>query len=263
VISVKRVWIRRAVYAIAALCLLDALIEPYLLRVDHEEIAGSRMYERLRIAHVSDLHVQSFGLREKALLRALAEEKPDLIAITGDTVDHGNLELARPLIAAMRAPLGVFAVPGNWEHWRPVQGDQAAFYASAGARLLRNERVRVRHDVLLFGFDDALSGSPDVSILRTKETGMRIALFHAPIGIDLVKDDVDLALAGHTHGGQMRVPFFGPLFRPPGSGEYDRGWYSRGNAWMHVSSGVGTSILRLRFACRPQLAIIDVNSYAR
>ena len=181
----------------------------------------------LRVAHVSDLHIQSFGMREKALLAALAREKPDLIAITGDTVDGGDLEVARPLLTAMRAPLGVLAVAGNWEHWRPVHGDQAAFYASVGARFLRNESVRVRSDLVVIGLDDALSGSPDDRAFRSLGDGLRLALFHAPIGIEMAKAHTHLALAGHTHGGQVRVPFFGPLWRPPGSAEFDRGWYLR------------------------------------
>lgn len=255
-LNTKRVWARRVVSAIVGLCALDALAEPYLLRITHHPRRVRGLQRPLRVAHVSDLHVHSFGLRERRLLAALGREKPDLIAITGDTVDAGDLELARPLIAAMRAPLGVLAVAGNWEHWRPVRGDQATFYASAGARFLRNESLRVRDDVIVAGHDDALSGDPQ-RVMMTG-AGARIALFHAPIGIDLVDNDVDLALAGHTHGGQVRIPFLGALWRPPGSAEYDRGWYSRGRAMMHVSSGVGTSILRVRLACLPELAILDL-----
>lgn len=246
------------VYGIAAACTFDALIEPYLLTVAHHRVTATELRAPLRVAHVSDLHVQSFGMREKALLAALEKEKPDLIAITGDTVDGGDLEVARPLLTAMRAPLGVLAVAGNWEHWRPVHGDQAAFYASVGARFLRNESIRVRSDLIVLGLDDALSGDPDDRAFRSLGDGLRLALFHAPIGIEMARKHAQLALAGHTHGGQVRVPFLGPLWRPPGSGDFDRGWYLRGGSRMHVSSGVGTSIFRLRFACRPELAILDL-----
>jgi uncharacterized protein len=256
---VKRIWIRRAVYLFAGACTLDALIEPYLLTVAHHRLTVPELRAPLRIAHVSDLHVQSFGLREKALLAALEVEKPDLIAITGDTVDGGDLEVARPLLKAMHAPLGVLAVAGNWEHWRPVHGDQAAFYASVGARFLRNESVRLRPDLIVIGLDDALSGDPDARAFRSLGEGLHLALFHAPIGIDMAKAHAHVALAGHTHGGQVRVPFFGPLWRPPGSAEFDRGWYSRDGVRMHVSSGLGTSIFRVRFACRPELAILDLS----
>jgi predicted MPP superfamily phosphohydrolase len=238
---------------------LYALVEPYLLQTTHHRFVAP-VRAPLRIAHVTDLHTGGLGLREKRLLAALAEEKPDLIAITGDTVDSGDLEAARPVIAAMRAPLGVFAVSGNWEHWRPVHGDQAAFYASAGARFLRNESVRVRDDLYVIGLDDAVSGAPDIAgaIKGVPDGVMRLALFHAPIGFDDAAPHVQLALAGHTHGGQVRVPFLGALWRPPGSGEFDRGWYRRKQSAMYVSQGAGTSILRIRFACRPELAIIEV-----
>ncbi len=255
----KRRWIRRAVYAAALSAGLDALVEPYLLRITHQRVAVPELRAPLRIAHLSDLHVQSFGLRERQVLAALEREKPDLIAITGDTVDGGDLEVARPVIAAMRAPLGVFAVAGNWEHWRPVAGDQAAFYASAGARFLRNEAAHPREDLWVVGLDDALSGAPDARALAAiAGPGLRLALFHAPIGIDDVKHHAHVALAGHTHGGQVRIPFFGAPFRPPGSGEFDRGWYRREKTMMHVSEGSGTSIVRVRFLCRPTLAILEL-----
>lgn len=254
-----KLMIRRVVCGLAALFALDALIEPYLLHVTHEAIAAPELKSRLRIAHLSDLHVQSFGMREKRLLAALEREKPDLIAITGDTVDGGDLEVARPVIAAMRAPLGVFAVAGNWEHWRPVQGDQSAFYASAGATFLRNEAAHLRDDLWVVGLDDTLSGNPDEARAFAKVgPGFKLALFHAPIGIDKVANRAHIALAGHTHGGQVRVPFLGALIRPPGSAEFDRGWYARGSTRMHVSSGSGTSILRVRFSCWPTMAVFDL-----
>ncbi len=257
--EVTRRRLRRAFNAVVVLCALDALIEPYLLQTTHHRVRGS-VKTPLRIAHISDLHTGGFGLREKRLLAALERERPDLIAITGDTVDNGDLEAARPLIAAMHAPLGVFAVAGNWEHWRPVHGDEAAFYASAGARFLRNEAVRVRDDLYVLGLDDDLSGAPNMrgALVSVPADVMRLTLFHAPTGFGEAAPHTELALAGHTHGGQVRVPFLGAPWRPPGSGEFDRGWYHRDRSAMYVSQGVGTSILRVRFACRPELAIIDV-----
>jgi predicted MPP superfamily phosphohydrolase len=251
-------WKKRArtiVTAITVVCAIDAfVVEPHWLEVTHH-VRHARVSKALRIAHVSDLHTGGFGVREEALLAALARERPDVIVLTGDVVDDGNLENARPLLTQLHPPLGIFAVEGNWEHWRPVT-DAAAFYASAGARLLSNDAVKLRDDVTLVGLDDALAGLPDSNgaLARAPKGIVTLAAFHSPVAYDDLAQRVDLALAGHTHAGQVRLPFFGAIWRPPGSGRYDHGWYDE----LYVSRGVGTSLLRVRFLCRPELAIIDV-----
>lgn len=246
--------------ALAVVCGLDALIEPYMLVVSHHTRAAP--FRRLRVAHLSDLHSGGFGVRERKLVARLAEEKPDLIVLTGDTVDGGDLEPARGVmtaIASLRPALGVFAVHGNWEHWHPVSGDAHAFYASTGARFLRNESVRLRDDLYLVGLDDPLAGDfdPKAGFAAVPSGVATLALMHAPVGIEAIAGRATFALAGHTHGGQVRLPWLGALWRPPGSGRFDRGWYP-GPTPMHVSSGIGTSIMRLRFACLPDLAILEL-----
>ncbi|MBI2395777.1 MAG: metallophosphoesterase [Deltaproteobacteria bacterium] len=252
--------LRRAIAGLALLCAVDAVVEPHLLVVSHH--ARSAPTKRVRVAHLSDLHTGGFGLRERKLVARVAEERPDLIAITGDTVDEGDLEVARPVLtalAALKPPLGVVAVHGNWEHWRPVRGDARAFYASTGVRFLDNESVKVRDDLWIVGLDDPFAGHADVAtaFARVPANVATIALMHAPIGHPAIDGRATIALAGHTHGGQVRVPWFGPLWRPPGSGDYDRGWYE-GKTPLHVSSGSGTSVLRVRFACLPEIAILDL-----
>ncbi len=256
-------WVRPAFYtAVIACAAWGVLVEPYRLEVTRH-VVHARVDGTLRIAHLSDLHTGGFGIREKRLLEALAVEQPDVILISGDTVDGGDLELARPLLSAMRAPLGVFAVSGNWEHWRPVH-DAAAFHRSVGARLLINEAVRLRDDVVLVGLDDDTAGAPDAAgtLARAANLGASrhatIALFHSPVAFDDVKGHVRLALAGHTHGGQVRLPWFGALWLPPGSSRFDSGWYDEQATVMYVTRGVGTSLARIRFLCRPELTMITV-----
>lgn len=252
--------LRRASAALALLCAVDAVVEPHLLVVSHH--TRSAPMKRVRVAHLSDLHTHGFGLRERRLVEQVARERPDLVAITGDTVDDGDLEVARPVLTALAAtkpPLGVVAVHGNWEHWRPVQGDIRAFYASTGVRFLDNESVKVRDDLWIVGLDDPLAGHFDVgaAFAGVPAQVATIALMHAPIGHPAIDGRATIALAGHTHGGQVRIPLLGPVWRPPGSGDYDRGWYESKTP-LHVSSGTGTSVLRVRFACLPEIAILDL-----
>jgi predicted MPP superfamily phosphohydrolase len=86
-----------------------------------------------------------------------------------------------------------------------------------------------------------------------------ISLFHTPILFESIKEKSHLAFAGHSHGGQARLPFIGALWTPEGTGKYDSGWFQGGIGKMYVSRGIGNSILPIRFNCRPELAYIKIN----
>jgi uncharacterized protein len=149
----------------------------------------------------------------------------------------------------------VFYVPGNWEHWVSQRSLELN-----NAPTLINSAVRVRDDVWIVGIDDAFAGIPNLTKALEGVDGTVIALFHSPAFFDAASSKIDLALAGHTHGGQVRVPFVGALWLPQQSGEYVAGWYQRDRAKMFVSRGIGTSMLPIRFNCRPELALIRVSS---
>jgi predicted MPP superfamily phosphohydrolase len=242
------------------------LVEPDWIEVTRHRVKAP-LRAPLTIAHLSDLHVASFGRREESLLRSLAAARPDLIVITGDSVsgtgapeelrrDDAPYAPVRDLLMRLRAPLGVFAVRGNWENWRPLTRERA-FYEAAGVKLLVNEAARVRDDVWLLGLDEASNGAPDVAEARegVPAHAYRIVLFHAPVAFDGVAGREELALAGHTHGGQVRVPLLPPLWLPPGSDGYVAGWYEKRGSRLYVSRGIGTSIAPARLFCRPELAV--------
>ncbi len=239
------------------------LIEPNWIEVtryDARTLSPRFAGAPLKIAHLSDLHTSGLGFRERRLLALLAAEQPDVIVVTGDTIaGRGNLEATRGLLTRLHAPLGVWVVRGNWENWKPYRNERA-FYASAGVNFLLNEARPVREGVWMVGLDDPSSGSPDLeaALQGVPRDAFALALFHAPAYFDRVAKRCPLALAGHTHGGQVRFPFVRPLWLPPGSGRFLEGWYEGGSSRMYVSRGVGTSILPVRFLCRPELAIITL-----
>lgn len=162
-------------------------------------------------------------------------------------------------LGALHAPLGVYAVEGNWEHWRPA-ADEDATWSAAGITILRNEARRLRDDLWIVGFDDATAGSPDVErALAGVPAGVAtLALFHSPILFERVAGRVSLALAGHTHAGQVRLPLLPPLWLPQGSGRFVAGRYDDRGSTLYVSRGVGTSIAPVRFFCRPEVAVVEV-----
>jgi predicted MPP superfamily phosphohydrolase len=254
-------WGKRACAVLAVLAIVsmfDAfVVEPRWLRIAHHELAV-RVPRAILVAHLSDLHTKGLGRLERALLDAIDAAHPDVIVVTGDVVDDGDLERARPVFERLHAPRGTWVVSGNWEIWRPTSPEEGRFYASVGARWLRNEAARLDEGVWIVGLDDPYAGFPDArrALAEVPSGVFRLAIFHAPIAFDALAPSIDVAFAGHTHGGQVRLPWIGALVRPPGSGAYDEGWYARGDARMHVSRGLGTSLLPVRFYCRPELALI-------
>jgi predicted MPP superfamily phosphohydrolase len=256
---------KRRVAAAILLCLVVALgidafwIEPYWIELTRHRVPAA-LSSPLKIAHLTDLHTSGVGRRERRMIRILEAERPDLIVITGDminvTSDYPGLH---DVLVRLHAPLGVWVVRGNHEDWWPVENEQE-FYESAGAKMLLNAGHEVRDDVWLVGFDDLYGGSPklDESFAGMPESAYRIALFHSPQFFEQVAGRCDLALAGHTHGGQVRLTLIGPLWLPPFSGGFVDGWFERLGTRMYVSRGVGTAILNARFWCRPEIAIITV-----
>jgi predicted MPP superfamily phosphohydrolase len=239
---------------------IDAvLVEPGWIEVTRLEVRSAVLRGPMRIAHLSDLHLHGIGGRERKLIELVARERPDAIVITGDTVDDGESGQARELIASLHAPLGIWMVRGNWENWRPIS-DEARVWEAAGAHLLVDQGRALRDDVWLVGLDDPLSGNPDLdgALRGAPAASFHLAAFHSPSLFPRIASRIDLALAGHTHGGQVRLPFVGALWLPPGSGEFVAGRYTSGAATLYVSRGIGTSVAPVRFFCRPELAIIDL-----
>jgi predicted MPP superfamily phosphohydrolase len=234
-------------------------IEPDWIEVTHHNIPAP-IARQVKIAHLTDLHTYGVGPREHKVLEVLEAEKPDLIAITGDSINiTSNYPGLRELLARMRAPLGVWVVRGNHEDWWPIENEQE-FYESAGARLLLNSSHEVCKEVWIVGFDDLYGGRPDAAkgFAGVPDAAYKIALFHSPPFLESVAGRCDLALAGHTHGGQVRLPVIGPLWLPPFSGKFIAGWFEEQRTRMYVSRGVGTSIIDVRFLSRPEIAIITI-----
>lgn len=256
---------RFVIVCIALLCGLFGYchwIETQWIEVTRHSIEGDfGLKKPLKLAHVSDLHIRSMGSREAKILTILEHEKPDAILVTGDSVaENSNYKAVGEFLRQLRAPLGVWLVKGNWEHWRPTE-QEPSFYKSTGVHFLMNSAENLEGRIWLIGLDDELAGRPDgVKALRgVPDDAFKIALFHSPEFFETSSSgDFDLALTGHTHGGQIRLPFLPPLWLPEGSGPFVEGWYAKGKAKMYVSRGLGNSIFDLRLFCRPEIAIMQI-----
>jgi predicted MPP superfamily phosphohydrolase len=249
-----------SLFAMAIVLALDsAIIEPSWIEVTRFSVAAP-VPRPIRIAHLTDLHTRGIGFRERRLLELLEQEKPDLIAITGDVPSNeAPLEMSRSLLARLHAQLGVWVVRGNWEIWQ--EGNKTGdFFRSLGFHYLQNESAELFPGVWIVGLDDPRAGSPDIykAFDGVPPGSYTLTLVHAPIILDMLARKTNLVLAGHTHGGQVRLPWIGPLWLPPGCGSYVAGWYERSGTRMYISRGIGTSVLPIRFLSRPELDIITL-----
>jgi uncharacterized protein len=224
----------------------------------------------VRIAQVSDVHFPGNQIAARAALDLLYQERPDIVLLTGDMTESRNaMKHVRSFAANARGRLATAALLGNWEHRAGAVGQLAReTYRSAGVELLVNRAMRVEVSgvpLTLVGLDDPVSGSPDLT--RARETVVQgsteIWLVHAPGYLDQPPEGTlarpVLLLAGHTHGGQIRIPLLPPV-KPVGAGRFLEGWYYDTFAPLYVSRGVGTTGIPARFLCPAELPIFTLRS---
>lgn len=229
------------------------------LEISHHEFSFFPGTQSVKIAQVSDLHSDTVGILESALFKALKSENPDIIVITGDlATPNGKIEGYKKLLSQFRAPKGVYFIPGNWEYWEPIETLDDILKDNQIMNL-SNKIHKVDNNLLIVGFDDSEEGKPDFNLLnKLPNRGVKIALFHSPVFFDSVKGKIQMALSGHSHGGQIRLPLIGAMVTPQGTGEYIQGLYTKGNSHLYVSRGIGTSILPIRIFCPPELVIFEI-----
>ena len=263
------------ILALAQLLVIYAwIVEPNWIEVTSHEASFKSLpgeFNGLVVAHLSDLHIRKYGARERRVVARLAESKPSVIVLTGDlTLEGSDPASIRQFLTALRdlkAAFGIWAVLGNHDHWYPLafgKDEVRTFYNDAGVSLLVNEGGRLGRglDTLsLIGVDDPFSGYANLgeSLRGMQRTPFAVLLTHSPeifMRADLVK--FDLVLAGHTHGGQVRLPGIGAPWLPAGSESFESGWFYGQYARMYVTRGIGTSVLPVRFFCRPEIALITL-----
>jgi hypothetical protein len=234
-------------------------------------LPGSAAARGIRVALLTDLHGPHNWIDQDDLIGEIGQFQPHLICIVGDAIDNRGDEPLVHRYADLWAPFGKFATLGNWEYQGDCDLDRLQReYRRAGVELLINEIVRVGDpasplDVL--GLDDWRAGAPDYRLVRalpdpTPDGHRAIVLTHCPVAFDAISRIARrpvVALAGHTHGGQI-APFGKALVLPEGSGRYVKGVYASGDAahLLYVTRGLGNSGPPFRIGSRPELALLTV-----
>jgi len=285
--SDRLAWSDWLVVAVGAVLLTAAsyclLCEPHWLKVRKLELPYRdlpRALAGLRIVHLSDLHLEGPGRWIAKLRSAIESCRPDLVCITGDlasdcrSADSLSVRAVNELLRGIRARFGVFVVYGDWDGHGPNWPDiERRMLADTPARALEDETVRIEvGDALLAitGRSPAHRNAKPDLLARLPRDGFSIVLHHYPFGaMRAAEVGVDLYLAGHTHGGQIRLPWLGSFYRRPRGGR-DRGGrvlprlfesslHRIDETWIHVSTGIGTrggDAPRVRLFCRPEVVLL-------
>lgn len=223
------------------------------------------VFDGYRLAHISDIHIGTWVNRARlsALVEMVNQQSPDLIVITGDFVSFKPEWFVEDLAETLRALTphdATLAVLGNHDHWnsprliRQVLRESGIVEVNNAVYSLQRDKARLH----IAGVDDVLLGLDrlDRVLAQLPAEGAAILLAHEPDFADTSAacGRFDLQLSGHSHGGQVLLPY-GLRFLPPLGVKYPLGLYRLNGMAHYTNRGVGTSVARLRFNCRPEIAV--------
>ena len=222
-------------------------------------------FRGLRLLLVTDVHAGPFLAPHvlAATFERLLSVEPDLILVGGDLVSARYRELPDNARAfrLLRAPLGVYAVLGNHDHYTGRIDDLASAIADCGIGVLHNRCVaieRAGERLWIAGVDDALLGRPDLDRALEGSRPPVILLSHNPdLLFEAARRGVALMLSGHTHAGQIRIPGLPVLYRQSRY-RLDEGRYRHDGTELVVSRGLGAVALPLRVACPPEAVLLTL-----
>lgn len=270
----KKKWIISGVLFLFILLILWVIWSNTALEVTYITVKCENLPEEFleyRIAHISDFHNADMV---DELIEILQKSAPDMIAITGDLVDAYHTDTAR-VISFMKQAVKIapcYYVRGNHETIVTNNVQYWAQLEAMGVTILQNEKTTVSKgdkELVILGVDDPVfhttradSYMEDVlSECMINESRFTLLLSHRPEFFSVyAKCGVDLALTGHAHGGQWRLPFVGGVFAPNQGAfpEYDSGLYKKDGKQMIVSRGIGNSSFPIRFNNRPEVILVEL-----
>ena len=264
-------WRRRLAWALVIIVCAAAAVAAEVYREVHttrlvtETTVTDKLAGELRIMQLSDIHMRDDPAQLASIVTQVRDAGPHLIVIAGDTLNTRNetLDPFKELFSRL-AELGIpmYAVLGNHDHWSRDLPQLVELYARHGIKLIDNEHEVITGEFgsfTLVGAGDAYTDHAHLDqALKGAPGGFRFLLTHSPeILPQLEKADIDYAVCGHTHGGQVAMPFIGAIY-VPGQGlfpKYSRGRYQVGKAALYIDSGVGVTGMDLRFLVQSQIVL--------
>lgn len=251
------------------------------IRTSQVKISDSHVpeaFDGFKIAHLSDIHDKNWG---QALILPIQEENPDIIVITGDLIDSRNPDIynAAQLTEELNEIAPVYFVTGNHEAWSGYYDLLEESMLNQNVHILDNDTVKLQRngeEILLVGLQDPAFASESnllneqssivvngIEELTGNFDGYKVLLSHRPeLFESYVRNEMNLVLSGHAHGGQIHLPFIGGVVAPDQGffPKYTSGVYEEEDTQMVVSRGLGNSILPIRINNRPELIIIQLKN---
>lgn len=258
---------------ILCLVFVYGYVDTFRLHTSHVMFTDTAFSPSLRgktLLHLSDLHIGRTGFMENNILKKIGELKPDLIVLTGDYITwNGPADDALSFLSKLSAPLGVYAVMGDYDYsvsrqsclfcHQPGSGKPSTAH---GVRMLKNEATSVRvggHQLTVAGLDDTDHDSDLTGFFNRLSSGKNpvLVLSHNPLRFDEFTFDAPmLMLAGDTHGGQLPLPtMIWKLLGYEKNARYNSGLYRKGQKTLYVSRGTGTSHVPFRLFCPPEIVV--------
>ncbi|HMZ53671.1 MAG TPA: metallophosphoesterase [Nitrospira sp.] len=229
------------------------------LALIHPPLAGRRA------VHLSDLHLDRYRPRHRALVRTVAELKPDWIFITGDLVNvRGGLPHLLRFLTELRRLAPVFVTLGNHDHYSGIRLDEfAEHFDHRKVTLLLNQVTFLPMEVgelAIVGLDDPSLHRADLRCIPSQRPGrFTLVLAHAPNILDQLtpQHQADLTLCGHSHAGQWRIPYVPTFWLPPGCHGRTSGMYEKHGHRLYVNRGLGWSVIPMRMNCTPEILLLE------
>ncbi len=265
--------------AAAGLTLYSGEIGRHYLDIVNRPIAIKDLpdpFHGYRIVQISDIHLDEFTepFFLEHIVRRINALTPDLVLLTGDFITRGSLTFiasrhaahrCAEILSTLTSPLR-YAILGN--HDVSVSAPLVIQALTAnGTPVLVNQHVAIERNgarIWLCGSDDLCTSHPNINqTVPANPDGPVILMAHEPDYADIVINHprgqfVDLMLSGHSHGGQVRLPFVGPLILPPLGEKYVQGYFRFNQMQLYVNRGIGTVGLPFRLNCPPEITVITL-----
>ena len=230
-----------------------ALWEPSWIRVRKLRVGTGKPAHRF--VHFTDLHHKGDRKYLARIIETINGLSPDFVCFTGDIIeDSAHLPEALEFFSQLKSPL--YGIPGNHDYWAHADfGSVAAACEKTGGRWLIDSQTSAANGrINLVG----VTGG-GVPAFKLDPARKNILLSHYPTWVEKIPNRrFDLILSGHSHGGQVRLPFYGPLLVPFGVGEFSMGFYETRSGPMYVNPGLGYFYLNVRLCCRPEITVFEV-----
>ncbi len=262
--QIKKIFLFLSGLGLLVLCY--TLLEPYMLtvrsyKIPHDKLAG------IKIAFATDFHFGTNPIetyRAEKILRQIKMQNADLVLLGGDYVNGHNktsvMSEEKIISFLQQLPKPVYAVLGNHDSYYG-KADVLQIFQAAQIPVLDNQNQKLTikdQKISIAGIADYYTDTPDISKALAKAENMVILLTHTPDVLGQNNIKADLILAGHTHGGQVVLPLVGaPLVPLENDKKYNHGLFYKDQTPLIVSSGLGTSLLPIRFNVLPEIVVIE------